>query len=77
MFAAKLPTVSAKATDAPPCRTPVGWCVVGLTGMVAQTKSGPISVTRIPMVSTSVSRDSFCSCSTEAGVRQMVMKGSL
>src|SRR5439155_333117 len=39
---ARLPTVSASATEAPPCSTPKGWWVCSFTGMVARTKSGPM-----------------------------------
>src|SRR5215210_1475959 len=44
-------TVSASAIEAPPCRTPYGWCVRSFTGIVATTReplSSRISMPRVP-----------------------------
>ena len=55
-FAAKLPTVSASATEAPPCRMPMVCTVRWSTGMVARRKSSPSSVMRMSRYSTIVPR---------------------
>ena len=73
-IAARLPTVSASATEAPPWSTPNGWCVRSFTGMVARRKSGPISVTRMPRKPGSVRLPRSLSSAGVAVVRQMLME---
>src|SRR6478672_1984266 len=51
---ALLPSVSASATEAPPCSRPYGWWVRASTGMVARRKPSPSSVNRIPIASINV-----------------------
>ncbi|MNL61213.1 hypothetical protein D3C87_1851110 [compost metagenome] len=49
-----LATVSASATDAPPCSRPKGWCTALTTGMLALTRCAETSSRVMPMVSAKV-----------------------
>src|SRR6185312_10058062 len=50
-IAAVLPSVSASATEAPPCNRPYGWWVRWSTGMLPCSQSSPTAVMRMPSVS--------------------------
>ena len=72
-----LPTVSARATDAPPCRMPIGWCVRASTGMLAVTDSSSMASTRISSVSASVLRiNAFISSTLRACFHKLMIYSS-
>src|SRR5699024_9422676 len=54
MFSAvpMLAAVSASATEAPPCSSPIGWMVFGPTGIVQTTRQGVNSLLVIPTAPT-------------------------